>query len=293
MVLPNIGNNGHGTPLELFHATLTQMPTPVFEEADVRRQALIVYLTFYCRTGGVNWPLLCQNFDAAEIRAGQGYYGFDELLHEHVDKSNQYGVPYLTSWQIDNRQDAAQQGRLYARGYGVADHRMSIAFERTGGGLATSAQLLTCLMAVEYETGERPMIYSRKNLLEEIGDPAWLLNYDVEIAQYPYMRGTTSMYTTIERFIDERAWTLPPASANTTGAVEMWQTTRVLRARDYFANAVTNDPVWTSGLLSASFSVSTKKDHSEFIEWLGGTIAPPLTLEQKVERLWQAHPELW
>ena len=77
----------------------TPLPYFVAEEP----QARWVDISFWYRTGGIDWERLRDTTDGVIIRAGQGYYGYDELLTEHVDKANEAGVPYHTYWQLDRR----------------------------------------------------------------------------------------------------------------------------------------------------------------------------------------------
>ena len=274
------------------NAVLSQPLMAVGLNGSGLRQARLCYLSFYCRTGGVNWPLLKQNYDGVIIRAGQGYWGYDELLHEHVDKAVEHGVPYMTSWQADPRQNVERQTEFYLDGYGVLGHRMSIAFENTGGGIVTPAQGFMMMVKAKNIAGEKPLGYSRQNII--FGDwnyPDWIDDYQWEIARYPYTFTGNVQYSTCEQFENERGWTFPKdLSPDFEENCEMWQFSEKIDARATFANARTADPKYTAGLLSGTASMSTIMAVDEFVEWMGGTqeLPPPVEdpeLAQRVQAL--------
>lgn len=240
------------------------------------RQAVIVYLSFYCRTGGVDWVKLADNFDGAEIRAGQGYFGVDGLFDEHVVMADAHGVPYKTSWQLDPGESALDQIDTYCNLPGVRGHRVSLAVEDTSHGIMTATGTRAALEHCQRLTGEKPELYIGVPTLNAWDWPDWLQDYAIQIARYPWQIGTESQYELIDEFVRERAWELPAGVPSSHAhLVQFWQFSERLDAQRYFANAQTADPNHRRGLLSGTASVSTIMDVDETITWLGGESPEP------------------
>ena len=77
------------------------------------RQARVVDISRYWRTGGIDWPLLKVNFDAVIIAAGVGFKS-DVLLLEHTEKAVEHDVPYATFHIPDPAMDMAEQAHFYS-----------------------------------------------------------------------------------------------------------------------------------------------------------------------------------
>ena len=236
------------------------------------RQARVVDISYYYRTGGINWPRLKENFDFGIIRAGVDLWP-DPLLREHVDNADAYDFPYATYYFIDPDRPVDLQAAHYASAYGVKGHRMFYDWEKPwrGGRIPSAQESYNFLKALEDKTGERPKIYSRGNIFEANGDPRWLGEYELWISQY------WKPYRTYGEFLVDFEWKLPPDIRDKHYAQNciLWQFTEKGDARYYLSNATTNDPDpdCKKGVLSADLNVSMA-DVRSFLKSMGETYSP-------------------
>ena len=262
-------------PHEVMTTTsMTPLPYALSEEP----QARWVDISFWYRTGGIDWSRLRNTVDGVIIRAGQGYYGYDALLTEHVDKAVAAGVPYHTYWQLDRRQNIDSQMLTWITGHGVAGHKKMLAIEYCGGQLATASECLKAFALLEDNTDDDVYGYSRvRLLLQDLGDPEWVKDYRWLIAQYPYVPYTSNQYTRFEEYLTDHEYELP-ADIEKFGAyhidVVAQQFTSKLDAQFYFANAKTEDPNYSVGMKSGDGIVSMEP-YTKAMEWFLGELIPP------------------
>ena len=258
--------------------------SPLIYMSEKEEQAKLFDISFWARTGGVDWPRAAQYFDGVINRAGQGYYGYDRLLPEHMDKSEDVGLPAHAYWQIDPRESTIIQADKFLNGYKCEGKKKCIAWERTGGGLSTWPEVLAMASYISAADPAEVYIYSRINIMVEAG-----LNLDDVsqfkwfIAQYPYEDAyTRELYTRFESYLEDRPYEYP-AGLRRYGVEEwaphimMHQFTSNLDARYYFANQYTEDPDWQVGLRSGDGVVSMLP-YTAFMEWFVGESipAPPI-----------------
>ncbi|MFN2233882.1 MAG: hypothetical protein ACK2U1_06600 [Anaerolineales bacterium] len=246
------------------------------------RQARIIDIHEYYRTGGIDWLRLKANFDAVGIRALVGSV-VDELLEEHVDYAQRYEIPYFTYCVPSKKVNAEKQAALYLDQYGVKDAPKVWDIEPVGGELVdgeTVSILFQCVQDAWY--------YSNENYTNKIGNPKFLKDVEVIwLAQY-YYQIYPLKYRKFKPFLDKYAWQQPKSAVRLGLNATLWQFTNYGDARYYCANERTNDPDWPAGIKSADLNVSLI-DEPDLLALFNDA---PLTIEEKVERLWDAHPDL-
>jgi len=246
-------------------------------------QAELFDISFWARTGGTDWPRAKENMAAVIIRAGQGFYRIDELLAEHMRCSIDVELPAHTYWQIDPRENIYTQADKYLSGEGVRGRKKCVAWEVTGGGLSSWADVKAfCNYLQESDPSAEVYIYSRIRIMieaklstEDVAQFNWL------IAQYPYEDGyTEAQYTRFGAYLADHPYEYP-ADVERFGK-QAWepyiiahQFTEKLDARYYFANDRTDDPAHRSGLHSGDGIVSMTSK-IEFMAWFTGEASPPI-----------------
>jgi len=261
-------------PYETDSATLTPALHMMYSNEIVvsERQARIVDISRYWRTGGTNWPLVAENFDAVVICAGIGTR-MDVLLPEHTELAEEHGVPYGTFHIPDPLVNMPEQAHWYLEQPGVRGHKQFFDCEcpYVGSREPTSAEGKAYI-----EVLEDPALYSRAGILKAMGLPSWLKNYKLWIARYLYEGPSyTEQYKTYEPFLEQRGWTVPPGMIGTglEQNVIGWQFTERGDARFYAANRLTKDPVYVYGMTNADLNASIG-DSSEFLRWFIGDEEP-------------------
>ena len=264
-------------------------------------QAQLIDISFWVRTGGVDWVKTANNFDCILIRAGQGYYGIDELLEEHIDKAEDVGLHIHTYWQIDPRENLYTQANTYLNAPGARGRKKCVAWEVTGGGLSTWSDVKTfCKYLQDGDPGQEVYIYSRIRIMyldaklsvDDVSQFNWL------IAQYPYMPYTDEQYTRFDVFLNDHPFEYP-TDIDRFG-LEDWipyiiaqQFTEKLEAPYYFANLYTEDPDHRVGIKSGDGIVSMGSK-ADFMAWFTGDVVveppidPPPIPEPESEILYMA-----
>jgi GH25 family lysozyme M1 (1,4-beta-N-acetylmuramidase) len=120
------------------------------------------------------------------------------------------------------------------------------------------------------QTGRTPILYSRKNWLENYLYPEQLISVDLWLAQYNNIQGKYAL---------ER--TCPPALPRGHSDWLIHQTGGYCVPFCGAASTFLDYDRWNG----------SEDDVRNYFGY--GGEQPELTLEQKVEKLWQAHPELW
>lgn len=237
---------------------------------EPKRQARILDISRYWRTGGTNWEKVKLQFDGVVICAGIGMRE-DILLPEHIGYANEHKVPWATYHIPDPLQNMVEQAQWYAeRPGGIKEKRMFADWERpyTSSREPTAAEMLAYLVRIKALAKLQPAIYSRWEILKRMGPPVWLSQFKLWIARYLWASGTELQYTRYEPFLAERGWKLPPEMYGTglEGNVIGWQFTECGDAQYYAANRLTADPVYRYGMTNADLNVSTIP-HDEFMAW--------------------------
>jgi len=244
------------------------------------RQARVVDISRYWRTGGINWPLLAENFDAVIMSAGVSFK-MDVLLPEHTELAEEHNVPYATYHIPDSNMNMPEQAQFYSELSGVKGHKVfaDVEIPYTGGDLPTAAEMLSYLMALDNFTNQFSCIYSRIEILKRLGFPAWLFERDLWIAQYIYENYEDRIqYFKFEPFLDRFGMKVPPSVVGTglEENVQLWQFTEYGDARFYCANRLTADPINVYGMTRADLNVSMLSCEN-FLDWfiLGESIPEP------------------
>ena len=202
------------------------------------RQARVIDIHEYWRTGGTDWARLKANFDVVGIRACVGE-DVDELLVEHVDQAKAHGVPYYTYCVPLASLDPGYQAEFYLDQYGVGPAPKVWDVEPTGGMMVNAVQAREL-----FELVPSAWLYSNEYYLKQLGVPAWLQDVDVVwLAQY-YYQVYPFKYRKFEPFLDKYPWRQPSSAGRLGLTATLWQFTDYGDARFYCANDVTDDPDW-------------------------------------------------
>ena len=224
------------------------------------RQARIVDISRYWRTGGIDWPRLKENFDGVVICAGVGMRQ-DTLLVEHGELAKEHEVPYNTFHIPDPLQNMKEQAAFYVELPGVKDAKPWFDWERPyiGSRPPNAREALDYVLKLEI-LGHTPGIYSRWDILVGAGLPSWLSLYYLWIARYLYEAPAyTSQYQRYEPFFEQRGWTLPKDTPDhLRDNVIGWQISDRGDAQYYCANRLTADPINVYGMTNADLNVSIK-----------------------------------
>jgi len=253
-------------------------------------QAKIVDIHRYYRVGGIDWGKLKANFDAVIISTGVGL-NINPLLKEQVDGAVANGVPYMT-YILPDVMAGALHGQMlnYLSLPGVMDGWTCLDIEapRAGVRWMTASETLQCAWEIEEATTKKPLLYSRKTILDTWGTQSWMCNYKWWIAQYPYENWLLKrQYTGYDTFLVKYANAYPPAVVNAPykSSVVLWQFSEKGTAQALCASAHTQDPHYPTGILECDLNISTV-DKVDFLALLGATTPLPIpTLEARVTDL--------
>ena len=271
------------------HFTTTESYPQSFANAVElpERQARVVDISRYWRTGGIDWPRLKGNFDAVIIAAGVGFQA-DALLPEHTEKAEAHDIPYATFHIPDPAKDMAEQAQFYAEQPGVKGHRVFGDWEAPyrGSREPNQVEFLYYLTALDHHAEQNAGIYSRMEILKRMGLPDWLHGRDLWLAQYIYeFYADALQYRRFEPFLERYPMRVPP-SANGTGLEEnvvLWQFTEKGDARHYCARRLTEDPKYVYGMTNADLNVSTM-EYRNFMKWCGWQQEPEPPPEPEPEK---------
>ena len=252
----------------------------VFEQPE--RQARIIDISRYWRTGGIDWSLLKGNFDAVIIAAGVGFKS-DVLLLEHTEKAVEHDVPYATFHIPDPAMDMAEQAHFYSELPEVKTHKVFGDWEPPykGSREPDQVEFLYYLIALDGYTEQEAGVYSRIEIIKRMGSPDYLKKRDLWLAQYIYEIYTEAKkvkYRKFEPWLERYAWKLLPAVIGTglEENVKIQQFTDFGDARFYCANRITADPKNVYGMTSADLNVSVG-EYREFMKWfvMGAVVPEP------------------
>jgi len=245
------------------HPTSDNYPYSFADATEVPRQARIVDISRYWRTGGIDWPRLEKNFDGVVIAAGVGFRK-DVLLSEHVDCANAHNVPYNTFHIPDPLKNMTEQAQWYSEQYGVANAKPWFDNERPyiGSREPTKSEADEYQYALDNYHPLEPGEYSRWEILIRQGLSPRLKKHKLWIAHYLWdldrLSEDVKTYQRYEPFFEQRALDYPPNTLDEyLDSVIAWQITHTGDARYYCANEITKDPVYMYGMTNADLNVST------------------------------------
>ena len=245
-------------------------------------QARIIDVNRYYRTGGIDWHKLKGNCDAVVISAGVGMSG-SVLLQEQVQGAVDHDLPYFTYHIPNPIYNIQGQVEFYLSLYGVRDAPTCLDIEPPNSidRCVTAAEALAYSRAILKLTNDNPIIYSNPQYLNLIGKPAWLENFWLWIAAWPYRIGwpLNLQYNDFDTFLARYACTFPSYVRNTPlqDNTILWQFSCKGDAQRLAANKYTNDPKFKLGMKSCDLNVSTI-EKEQFLKLLGvqnGSPEPP------------------
>lgn len=242
------------------------------------KQARIVDVHRYYRTGGIDWGKLVAHCDAIIISAGVGMAA-NPLLKEQVDGAVAHDVPFMTYHIPSPNYNIVTQARYYLSLYGVMDAWTCGDLEPPDGRTrcVNDPEAFTYLKILEDETGIKPLVYSNpKYIKEALKFPLWLKEYKLWLAQWLYQYWWLSrQYTHFEPFLADHGDQLPPFVRGTAYEHQtvLWQFSSKGEAQEICASAETLDPVYNKGIKEADLDLSTIEG-SVLLEMMEGSDIP-------------------
>jgi GH25 family lysozyme M1 (1,4-beta-N-acetylmuramidase) len=234
------------------------------------RQAFGIDINEWSRKGGINHDLVLQHYknevyDFLIIKAGLGFLK-SILFDEQRQSASRIGIPYSTYHLPDPRLDMREQARKYIDWLGTEEPSYIVDVESPARGVRppNRQELIIFIDEIEKLTRKQPVIYSRMNLLQEIGFLNDARNYPLWIAQYPFDRSLLpekrSQYLYFHDFTRDYEWKLPPSVAGSglINNVLLWQFSEKGSGPYYIYNRTTADPKFSRGMESADLNISTK-----------------------------------
>ena len=171
------------------------------------------------------------------------------------------------------------QANNYLGLYGVTNAWTCVDIEPPSANAAcvNAVQALDFIHAIEDVTGRSPLIYSnQKYIMEALGNPSWLADYWLWIAQWLYKVWPFWLFTDFESFLNTYAGKMPPFVRGK--ALEhktvLWQFTPKGDAQKLCASALTHDPFYKYGIKEADLDVSTI-EKAAFLDLMRGVGQPP------------------
>ncbi len=205
-------------------------------------QLRVVDISAYAK-GFIDWQRLKANFVHCILRAGVGI-NQDVYLERFVDQCNEEEISYSTYHIPDPLQGASihEQAALYFTWYGVQGHKLWFDYEpNTGSRFLRREEAETYLRTLKSLGADVGIYGGSYGLRDQLGNPDWLMEYDLWISQYPFMPGTEEKYRHYDLFVEDYAGQLPwhPVEWDMPWKekIVLWQFTDKLSARDYFATA--------------------------------------------------------
>lgn len=245
------------------------------------RQAVVVDIHEYYRTGGIDWPRAADNFDALILRAAVGFR-LDELYFEHMEKAELHFERVATYAVPDPQYPPDELADFYYEIEGVSAHPIIGDIEPTGGAMVTEYQARKFFERLSSRGGPfAPWYYSNYNYTEALGFPQWVAPMVKFWAEYPY--DIYTKYRKVDRYLSKNPWKIPKWAVRSGYTPELHQFSNYGDAQFYLANAKTEDPKWQSGIKSCDLSVSLI-DTDEFFA-LFEPAETVLSLEQRVRLL--------
>lgn len=246
----------------------------------------------------VDWALLARHgVSFSFIKAAQGSYGRDPSTLAHFKAAKAAGLLCgLYHWCDPNHQPSAQLENLkHAIGeiefamlaidveqywQDWAEWRQKAVKQILPGKQISERALALAEMARDY-CGKPVLIYTRASFVQYHAPQmtAWLKNWPLWLAHYPYARGRVSLNWQTLKSQYKPVVQAPALPEGCTGW-DFWQF-----SGDKFVLPGCQTP------LDLNFFQGSRRD---LHDWLRTPMpAQVLPLEEKVRLLWQAHPDLW
>jgi len=242
-------------------------------------QGPVVDVNRHYANGGIEWYRVPLNFCAVGICAVYGSK-VDAMLQSNVDGAKSQNLPYVTYGIPDATKDPIWWADFYLDQYGVQDAPTTIDIEPNLGYLVTAANALKARNRIAQVTGDLPWYYSNYNYTKQIGNPKWIKEMIVWWAEYLYEKYPYK-YRRLDAWLSSHPW-WQPKWAQTLGIAPVLHQLSDYGDAPYYLTP-------PSGKKSADLNVSLI-DKGAFLSLFP---MQPLTLEQKVAIMWEAHPELW
>ena len=221
--------------------------------------------------GQIDWEAYKREncvFGSTRATLGTGYT--DPTYEPNIADMGDHGIYSSSYHYFLGKQDPKKQAQHYWDIAGQTNFPPCLDLETTSNTGMTpeviSASTYICLQEIGNRWGRKPMIYTGWDPINAIwGNPAWMAEYDLWVANY----------TTASKPLLPKPW----SKAGKTWRI--WQFTD-----KYEIAGTTPDGNWFNG------------DEAALRDWViatGGKVPGPveLTLGQKVDILWAAHPDLW
>jgi lysozyme len=245
----------------------------------------------------VEWPqLYAAGVRFAIVKASQGNYRRDPLLHTHVRGAAAAGMLCgVYHWFDPSNSPASQITNLQVHLKGVDFDFCALDVEqywqdweewkrqavtRRFSGEVISQGSLEMAHKLRAWSAKPVLIYTRASFVTEYAPQmaAWLPDWPLWLAHYPYPGGRESLGWQVLKQNWAPAIPAPLLPARCTDW-DFWQF-----SGDKFVLPGCQSP------LDLNFFHG---DLPALQGWLGRVPLPELTLEEKIQRLWQAHPDLW
>lgn len=246
------------------------------------RQARVVDIHEYYRTGGIDWPRCAENFDAVIIRAAKGLE-IDDLFFEHVEMAVLHDMLYITYQVPDARKPFDENVDFYLEIEGVSGAPVCGDVEPFRGNLGSEYFYRKYFERLRFRYPIfDPWYYGNYNYSGKIGHPNWIKDMFLWWAEYPF--DILTKYREIDRYLSKNPWKIPKWAVKGGYTPQLHQFTDYGNARGSLANEKTKDPKWKDGIKSADFSVSLI-DAEEFLNKFGDDGDPKPDLEERVDDL--------
>lgn len=247
------------------------------------RQALGIDINEFARTGGIHYELVKDHFMKGEydfliIKAGLGL-SKSALLDEQRENAELHRIPFATYHLIDPRQDMRTQAQRYVEWVGANEPVYIVDVEKPAKEIRprNRSELLAYIDELVRLTNKQPVLYSRANLLKEIGFLLDARQFRLWIAQYPFDRSRLPteevQYRYFHDFTRDFANKLPP-SVLKTGLEEnviLWQFSEKGNGPYYIYNLNTAHPEFTQGMKQADLNISIQ-GRDEFMQSFFGEV---------------------
>lgn len=247
------------------------------------RQALGIDINEWSRTGGINYELVEKHiregeYDFLIIKAGLGTYQ-SPLFQEQKREAERRGIPFLTYFLLDPGLDMKEQVRRYVDWVGTEEttYILDVESPRRGHRPPNRSEVLRSVDEIMRLTKKRPVLYSRVQVLDEIGFLDEVRHFDLWIAQYPWdiskLPSRSEQYQYFHDFTRDYADTLPPSALRIDIGenVILWQFSERGRGPYYIYNPTTRDPRFVNGLETADLNISIK-GREEFMQQMFGGV---------------------
>lgn len=248
----------------------------------VNRQALGIDINEFARTGGIHYELVKEHFQKGEydfliIKAGLGLTK-SPLLDEQRENAELHRIPFATYHLIDPRHDMTIQAQKYVEWVGANEPVYIVDVEKPAKEIRprNRSELLRYIDELVRLTNKQPVLYSRANLLKEIGLLLDAKQFRLWIAQYPFDKSLLPsqevQYRYFHDFTRDFANKLPPSILK-TGLEEnviLWQFSEKGNGPYYIYNPRTAHPTFTEGMKQADLNISIQ-GRDEFMQsFFGG-----------------------